>query len=141
MALIVLDSSVLIGLLDSSDAHHDAAQAALRHHLAERDELLIPLTAYAELLVGPMASGSRAVGEVEATLEALPVGVESATREVAVEAARLRARHRAKLRLPDAFVCATAIIKGADLILTADSGWPRISVPVKVLGRARKPTR
>ncbi len=38
-------------------------------------------------------------------------------------AALLRASHRS-LKLPDAFVIATAIVHRADVLLTIDRGWP-----------------
>lgn len=48
------------------------------------------------------------------------VGADAAT---ARQAARLRADHRS-VKLPDAFVIATAITHNADALLTTDRGWP-----------------
>jgi predicted nucleic acid-binding protein len=47
--------------------------------------------------------------------------------------AALRAAHGTSLRLPDALVVATAIVRSADRILTTDAGWPAATVPVEVL--------
>ena len=49
MALIVVDASVIIGFLDAEDAHHRAAVAALGG--SELNDLVLPVTAYAEILV------------------------------------------------------------------------------------------
>ena len=62
MALVVLDASVVIGFLDPNDALHQACVDALAAH--QRDELVIPLTVYAEILVAPFRVGSEAVSEV-----------------------------------------------------------------------------
>src|SRR6202011_1820083 len=45
VALIVLDASVLIALLDPNDALHTAARAALARHAG--DDLKLPASAYA----------------------------------------------------------------------------------------------
>ena len=51
MALIVLDASVLLALLDAADPRHAAVTAALRRHAG--DDVKIPASAYSECLVGP----------------------------------------------------------------------------------------
>lgn len=135
MALIVLDAAVPIALLDASDLNHDDAQITIRDHLERRADFRLPVTAYAEILVGPMKAGQRAVTAVDALLADLPVGIEDATQDIAKVASRLRARHGSKMRLPDAFVCATAEVIGADLIVTADTSWPRLRVPVQLVAR------
>src|SRR5579883_1007836 len=57
MAVIVLDASVVIAFLDSSDAHHASAVAALAAHQSE--QLVLPASTYAEILVGPYRRGPR----------------------------------------------------------------------------------
>ena len=71
---------------------------------------------------------------MDAFLDALPAAVEPASREIAREAAGLRATHGSALRLPDALVLATARVIGANLVLTTDAGWPATSTEVTVLG-------
>ncbi len=136
MGLTVLDAGIVIAALDSSDAHHAASVDALRTSRASGDALIVPASAYAEALVGPSRRGAEAVATVDAFLDALPAAVEPATREVAREAAALRARHGRALRLPDALVLATASIVGADQVLTTDAGWPDTGAPVRVAGAA-----
>ena len=63
------------------------------------------------MIVGPLRAGRAEV--VDAALAALGVDVVGIDREVAREAARLRARH-VKLRLPDAMALAVARREGAD---------------------------
>jgi predicted nucleic acid-binding protein len=130
VALIVIDASVVIGFLDATDEHHAAAVAALG--ASASDDLVLPATAYAEVLVAPARKGSGAVDRVEEALAALTVKLESVTPAIARSAASLRARHRS-LRLPDALVLATADVLGAAKVLTADRGWSRISRKVRLI--------
>lgn len=133
MALTVLDAGVLIAVLDADDAHHAAAVGALQAALDDGDTLAIPASAYAETLVGPHMRGTEAVGTVDAFLADLPAEVEPITRQLAKRAAALRARHGTRLRLPDAFVVATAQHLKAVRVLTTDSGWPRTDMRVEVI--------
>jgi predicted nucleic acid-binding protein len=73
---------------------------------------------------------------VDRFLDALPARVEPADRSIAAAAAALRATHGTALRLPDALVIATALVRHADRILTTDAGWPLVSVLVEVLDAA-----
>ena len=137
MALTVLDAGVVIAALDGSDAHHGASVAALRAARESGDALVIPASAYAEALVGPSRRSAAAVATVDAFIDALVVVVEPVSREVAREAAALRARHGRALRLPDALVIATAAVVGADKVVTTDAEWPQVAVPVTVLVASR----
>lgn len=137
MCLTVVDAGILIAALDASDAHHGAAVDALRDARAGGDALIVPVSAYAEALVGPSRRSDDAVATVDAFLDALPAVVEPASREVAREAAALRASHGRALRLPAALVLATATVLDANLVLTTDARWPDIGVAVRVVGDAR----
>ena len=133
MALTVLDAGVVIAILDASDVHHLAALAGVTSAVDRGDELVLPASAYAEVLVAPHRRGRQAVATVEAFVDALPARVEPATRAIAAIAAELRARHGPKLRLPDALVVATALGLGAERVLTTDARWPRLPVTVEVI--------
>ena len=133
MALTVLDAGVVIAILDASDVHHQAALAGVKSAVDRGDELVLPASAYAEVLVAPHRRGRQAVATVEAFVDALPARVEPATRAIAAIAAELRARHGAKLRLPDSLVVATALGLGAERVLTTDARWPRLPVTVEVI--------
>ena len=130
MALVVLDASVVIAFLDPDDALHDAAVAAFTEH--QHDELVIPTSAFAEILVAPHRRGAEAVAEVEALLSDLSIRLEALTAPIARAAAKLRSESRS-LRLPDALVLATAEELGADVVLTGDESWARISGRVRLI--------
>lgn len=133
MGLTVLDASIVIGVLDATDAHHATAVAALGARLNGRDDIVIPASAYAEVLVGAYRSGPGAVETVDTFIAALPATIEPTSVSIARGAARLRAEHGRRLRLPDAFVIATAIELSADRLLTADRGWPAVGVAVELV--------
>lgn len=124
MALVVLDSSVVIAFLDTDDALHEAAVRALTDH--QHDDLVMPASVYAEILVGPHRRGAKEVAEVEAFLADLGVRIELITAAIARAAARLRSGSRS-LRLPDALVIATADEIAAEKVLTGDESWAGIS--------------
>ena len=133
MAVVVLDASVVIGFLEPGDALHRGCVAAVTEH--QHDDLMIPASVYAEILVAPYRAGNDAVAEVEAFLSDLAVTVEPITAAVARGAARLRSK-RTSLRLPDALVIAFADELGADVVLSGDESWAKISSRVTVI-RAR----
>jgi predicted nucleic acid-binding protein len=139
MALTILDAGVIIAILDSSDVHHAAAREAVTQARDRGEELAIPASAYAEVLVGPYRQSASTAAKVDDFLAALPARVEPATREVARTAARLRAQHGTKLRLPDALVVATAVELRAGLLLTTDAGWPSLPIPVTVVAGLATP--
>jgi PIN domain nuclease of toxin-antitoxin system len=123
VAIVVLDASVVIALLDAGDAHHAAAVAAIGQ--ARREALVLPASAYAEVLVDPWRRGPGAVSVVRRLVTDLGIHVQPLTADTAEGAARLRARHSA-LRLPDALVLATADALDAT-VLTCDRAWPRVT--------------
>ena len=132
MGLTVLDAGVVIAVLDAGDAHHAASARALTDARDRGDELVIPVSAYAECLVSPSRAGQAAIATVDRFLDGLPARVEPATRAIGAAAA-LRGAHGPSLRLPDALVVATAIVLDADRILTTDARWPALAARVEVL--------
>ena len=123
MGLIHLDAGVLIGFLDTSDAHHQTSRAALADALRRGDHLALAASALAECLVGPARRGESAVDAVRTIIDRFPIEIISLDIEIATTAAKIRAAHRA-LRLPDAFIIATAIEQAADHLVTTDRKWP-----------------
>ena len=130
MGLTVVDTAVLIGLLDARDAHHAVASDAVAEARERGDAVLLPASALAELLVLPARRG-RGRPHPEAVVDAVlgfcdeyPVEVVPLDVDIAVRAAHLRAEHGPGLRLPDALVVATAVARGADVLVTTDHRWP-----------------
>lgn len=121
MALIVLDAGVVIAALETADANHAAAVAALRQHA--HDDVRVPASALAEALVSPSRRG--VVSEVRETIESLGLGVVPLDEDIAVLAAAVRARRRT-VRLPDALVAATGDALDADVVLTTDRRLARL---------------
>ncbi len=121
--LIVVDAGVVIGHLDRSNPHHQAATDALREAASSAQRLALPVTAFAEGLVHPTKAGSETAARYEAALAAIPISVLNADVDIARSAAALRAGHPS-LKLPDAFVIATATVHEADALITTDRRWP-----------------
>ncbi|HEX9043513.1 MAG TPA: type II toxin-antitoxin system VapC family toxin [Candidatus Limnocylindrales bacterium] len=134
-ALTILDAGVLIGFVEDTDTHHAAAVSALARARNRGDTFTIPAPAYAECLVQPYRQDAGAAAALDAFIDAFPIGVEPISRQIAAEAARLRAR-RSGLRLPDALVVATAIVLRSERILTTDRRWrsAEVGVPIEIVG-------
>ena len=130
MAITVLDAGVLIGLFDGDDIHHGRVRAALTESTLE--EVVVPASAYAEVLVRPARRGSAAMRLVDDLLADLAAEVVPLTREIARAAAQLRAAHPT-LRLPDALVLATGEVTDAGVVLTTDRRWLRYSRRARVV--------
>jgi predicted nucleic acid-binding protein len=123
MGLTVLDAGVIIGFLDANDAHHTKARVAVADARNRNDRLVLPASAFAEILVGPSRKSPVAVATVRDLVDRVPIVIEPLDAEIAVAAAALRARHRS-LKLPDALVIATAGHLNADHLITTDRDWP-----------------
>jgi predicted nucleic acid-binding protein len=120
---LVLDASVLIGLLHEDDAHHRAAVTAIEGAELASRPLRTPASAYSEALVTLARAGQlRAAAD---DIEAMAIAVVPLTKSIAERAALARATHDS-LRLPDAIVLATARELGAEL-MTYDQRLARIS--------------
>jgi predicted nucleic acid-binding protein len=131
--VVVLDAGVVIALLDAEDVHHQAARQALNRTLLEAVTLVLPASAYAEVLVGPLRAAPRAGDVVDQLVDSVPFVLQALDRHTARRAAELRAVHAKRLPLPDALVAATAISVGASEILTTDGGWPELPIRVTVI--------
>jgi predicted nucleic acid-binding protein len=124
VAALILDASVLAGLLDAADAHHDASVDDVEAADQAGTQLLTPASAYSEALVSFARAGRMA--DAREALAAMGISVEPLTAAIAELAAELRAGHE-RLRLPDAIVLATAVRLSAPL-LTYDDQLSRIAV-------------
>lgn len=116
MGTVVVDSNVLIAFLDPNDAQHPVARERLTPWLAIPHDMLLPASVYGEILVAPIRIGR--TGEIERFLQESRAQIMELTREIARQAAQLRA-DSPSLRLPDALVAATAVHYRA-VLLTLD---------------------
>ena len=123
MGSVALDANVIIGLIDSRDAHHERAVFELSAVATREDDLIMASSAYAEAIVQPLRAEQ---GElVDGFVDASRIAIIPIDRELAREAAALRARH-GSLRLGDALVLAVARERDA-VLLTFDARLRRIS--------------
>ncbi|MGI8714497.1 MAG: type II toxin-antitoxin system VapC family toxin [Solirubrobacteraceae bacterium] len=123
MAALILDASVLIGLLDTADAHHQRAVDDVEGADRTGNTLLAPASAYSEALVSFARAGRTA--DARQAIAAMGITIVAMSQEIAERAAEIRAQHD-RLRLPDAIVLATARELRADL-LTYDKTLTKIA--------------
>jgi predicted nucleic acid-binding protein len=102
---LILDASVLIGLLDTADRHHTRAVEDVDQADRADHQLLTPASAYSEALIAFARAGR--VNDARDAVAGMGISVVPLTAPIAERAAELRARHDT-LRLPDALVLATA---------------------------------
>jgi len=119
MGVALLDSSTVIGFLDTDDGLHEAADTAVRAAATEH------VFAVSVITVAEVLTGAKLGHHDEQTARrffAQTISRRIALDEPAAErAAELRAAHRA-LKMPDALILATAD-RNADVVLTGDEQW------------------
>lgn len=118
------DASVLIYHLEGLAPYSDLTGELLTRVADGSLRLVVSVLTAAEVLAGPYRSGAGAKVE-QAT--AFVIGLANTdlvdvTFAIADRAAWLRAYG---LRMPDALVMGTALVRGADVLLTNDSGFRR----------------
>ena len=132
MGAVVLDTSVVIGFLNTDDVHHKAARVAISEHRDALHHFILPATVLAEALVSAARRSPESVADVRSLIGSLFGPTRVIDDSVAVEAARVRAKHKS-VPLPDAVVIATGFVDGATQILTADRRLGRTDRRVRVL--------
>lgn len=110
MGQIILDSSVVIAFLNSSDRHHVAAKTAIS---GSNSNFKISILTVSEAMVKAAGHSEKRKRELLADLSTAFAPFYPFDIEVAVLAASLRAQ--SPLRLPDAIISATATINKAEL--------------------------
>jgi predicted nucleic acid-binding protein len=120
VALTLVDSGVLIGLLDSSDAYHDACKQAFVEFSESRQAIAMSTISLTEILVHPMRKSVEATRKTLSALEKLAITFVDVTPAIAQSAAKLRAKH-AQLRTPAALIISTAQHGGVERLFTTDS--------------------
>jgi len=107
MAVVVFDSDVLIGFLNSADDHHADAIAIVRDAVVPGTRRMLSAVNYSEIMIGPIKVGKQASDRVDAMLGHFSIEIIIVDKAFANRAAAVRAR--TSLKLPDAYALATAI--------------------------------
>lgn len=127
MRAAVLDSSACIYLLDRppSDPRHQATRRLVDQQRALGSQLVVSPITLSELLVKPLASGDI---ESEARVLAFATMVCSVA-DISVDIARRAAQVRAAtgMRLPDAYIVATAFELAATAVIGNENAWKRVA--------------
>lgn len=110
MDVVVFDSDVLIGFLNRDDAHHQRAVERMQAAMTPGTRLLLCAVNYAEVMVGPLRSGTHE--RVEQAL--LQLNIETVPADTALSRRAAAVRARSKLKLPDAFALATLLVATHD---------------------------
>lgn len=127
---VLLDSSVTIAFLETGDALHSQARAALERHAGAH--MLVSALTYAETLVRPLAYGGSVLETVEGFMREAIHRIEPVTPAIARRAAGMRSTHGG-LRPVDALIVATGEELATDRILTTDSRWASTSDRVELV--------
>lgn len=130
MGPVVLDTSVVLALLDPDDALHSPSAREVTGRRGSAATFVLPASVLAELLVGAANRGD--LDKVRQNVVGAFGPVRVLDEAVAVAAAVRRSRHPS-LRLPDALVLATADVVGAEAVLTGDRRWGALDERVVVL--------
>jgi predicted nucleic acid-binding protein len=127
-ASLLIDSSVVLAYLAGGEAGSPRAEELFDAFVATgRNPASLSMVTVAEILVRPFQRSPAAVATAEAFLQHFAdMRLVPVSYDVAREGARLRAS--TALPMPDALIVATAVVVGADLLVTEDRTWrPRLS--------------
>ncbi len=110
MAGVILDSSVLLAILNPGDAHH---AAAIDHLRGRPDTFSISSITLVETMIYALRQSPSAGKRYKASIDRAIKVIVPVDEKVALEAARVRAR--SSMKTPDAIISATATLAGAEL--------------------------
>jgi len=125
MELVLLDSSVLIGLINPHDKHH----LRIMENFEASSLYAISILTLTEVLPHAVAKG--VADQAQARFAANLHQVVDVSQEIAVAAAHVRAR--TGLRTPDAIISATATAAGAKL-WTCDAALAKAHKGARLIG-------
>jgi predicted nucleic acid-binding protein len=114
---VAFDASVVIGFLETTDAHHERAVRELTGWLGPAHSRFMSVATYAEILVHPIRRDTDQV--VEDLVRRCDIKLVPIDRELARRCAELRARFEA-ISLGDAMALATAQRCAAELLTFDD---------------------
>ena len=108
MGVAVFDADVLIGYLETRDPHHKESVRRVEHSLDRGTRRFLSAVTYTEVLVAPLRRpGRKEADAVDEMLTGLWIETIQVDMALARRAGAVRARMG--LKIPDAFVVATAI--------------------------------
>lgn len=110
MGRVVLDSSVLIALLDTTDTHHDAVRWRFE---GSEDQYEISVATFTEAMTAPMTANPRSGERIREAISGAISAVHPITEEIAVKAALVRVA--TGLKTVDAIISATALVELVEL--------------------------
>lgn len=127
---LVVDSSVVLAYLTGNEPASEDARRLFDGFIATgRNRASISTITVGEILVRPFRQGSAAVAMAESFLRHFgDIALVDVTYSVAREAARIRAV--CGLRMPDAVILASALEVDAELLVTSDHSWRRLTADV-----------
>ncbi len=112
MGIVVFDTDVLIAYRNRDDAQHREAVDRMRRVLVPAIDRLVCAVNVTELLVGPLRKeGAAGAGRIMAMFTRFRFEIVPAEAVLARKAAEVRAQ--VNLKLPDAYVVATALAAAA----------------------------
>jgi predicted nucleic acid-binding protein len=124
VGLILLDSTVIVGFLDTDDALHHPAVTRLRE-IVHSHQMVASAISYAEVMTG-VSLGHHRRESVDGFFDVLVKEILPVEKRVADRAAELRGA-RKSLAMPDALILATADLESEiETALCADRGWPKV---------------
>jgi predicted nucleic acid-binding protein len=122
--LILLDSTVIVGVLDTDDALHEVTVARFKEVVGSH-LLVASVISYAEVMTG-VSLGHHPRERVEGFFDTFVKDLLPVDKSVAARGARLRAERKA-LSMPDALILATADLnEEIETALCADKEWSKI---------------
>ena len=116
---VVLDTNIVIGILDPDDSLHGCSTRAFREQEDAGSFFSLSAVTWAELMVGALRKGPAAVDALRVFADRAIEDVVMIDTPLAERAAEFRARDLG-LRLADALVLATGVQTGAAVVLTGD---------------------
>jgi predicted nucleic acid-binding protein len=124
VGLILLDSTVVVGFLDTDDALHEVTVARFKE-LVGNHPLAASVISYAEVMIG-VSLGHHPRERVEGFFDTFVKDLLPVDKPVAARGATLRGARKA-LSMPDALILATADLdEEIETVLCADKEWSKV---------------
>lgn len=130
MKTFVLDSHPLLAYFER-DAGWEAVSALFQEASEEKCQIFLSVVNWGEVYYITLREyGEDNANRVLSTLSNMPIELVDATRELSLQAARLKAR--GGLSYADCFAAATAMVNKNSILLTGDKEFKRVSDEIKI---------